>query len=626
MAALGIRLVRIGEFAWSRIEPEPGRFEWDWLDRAIATLAAAGLQVVLGTPTACPPKWLVDTHPDVLAVGADGRTRGFGSRRHYCFSSETYRRESRRIVTAVAARYGQAPAVVAWQTDNEYGCHDTVLSYSAAALRGFRRWLQQRYGDIGALNAAWGTVFWSQEYRSFDTVELPVGTVTEANPAHRLDFWRYSSQQVATFNREQVEILRRLAPGRSILHNFMGFSTDFDHHLLSPDLDVAGWDSYPLGFLEWLDVEPAEKTRFARQGHPDVAALHHDLYRGVGRGRMWVVEQQPGPVNWAPYNPAPLPGMVRAWTLEAYAHGAEVVSYFRWRQAPFAQEQMHAGLNLPDGREDVASDEVRAVVRDLARLPDSMRERAQVALVFDYEADWLLRVQPQGATFRYVPLVLEFYSALRRLGLDVDIVPVGAALDAYRLVVVPTLPVVSEEFVAQLGQLATPVLFGPRTGSKTRDFQIPARLPPGPLQHLLPIVVRRVESLRPGLLEQVHVAGESVGVGHWLEHVEAAFEPALASAGGRGLWYRDGRFSYLACWPPAVLLRHVLRALCAEAGIHTIELPQGLRIARRGDLHFAFNYDRSPLEVPARAEAEFLIGERNLPPAGVAVWRNRLAR
>ena len=623
MAALGLRLVRIGEFAWSRIEPEPGRFEWDWLDRAIATLAAAGLRVVLGTPTACPPKWLVEAHPDVLAVGADGRTRGFGSRRHYCFSSETYRRESRRIVTAVAGRYGHAPAVVAWQTDNEFGCHDTVLSYSQAALHGFRRWLQQRYGDIGALNAAWGTVFWSQEYPSFAAVELPVGAVTEANPAQRLDFWRYSSQQVATFNREQVEILRRLAPGRSILHNFMGFSTDFDHHALSPDLDIAGWDSYPLGFLEWLDIEPAEKAHFARQGHPDVVALHHDLYRGVGRGRMWVVEQQPGPVNWAPYNPAPLPGMVRAWTLEAYAHGAEVVSYFRWRQAPFAQEQMHAGLNLPDGREDVASDEVRAVVRDLERMPVSTRERAPVALVFDYEADWLLRIQPQGADFRYMSLVLEFYSALRRLGLDVDIVPAGAALDAYRLVVVPTLPVLAEEFVAHVGRLAAPVVFGPRTGSKTRDFQIPAQLPPGPLQHLLPIVVSRVESLRPGLLENAFIADESIAVGHWLEHVESAIEPALATAGGRGLWYRGGRVNYLACWPPAALLRHVFRALCTEAGIRTIDLPPGLRITRRGNLHFAVNYDRSPVAVPADAEAEFVIGERNVPPAGVAVWRNR---
>lgn len=161
MVGMGIRYVRIAEFAWSRIEPSPGHFQWDWLDRAIATLADAGLQVVMCTPTATPPKWLVDADPTLLAVDAQGQTRGFGSRRHYCFSSASYRAQSDRITTAVAQRYGQHPAVVAWQTDNEYGCHDTVLSYSAAAVAGFRVWLQARYTTIEALNQAWGTVFWS---------------------------------------------------------------------------------------------------------------------------------------------------------------------------------------------------------------------------------------------------------------------------------------------------------------------------------------------------------------------------------------------------------------------------------------------------------------------------------
>jgi beta-galactosidase len=626
MAALGIGLVRIGEFAWSRLEPRPGAYDWEWLDDAIETLAAAGLRVMLSTPTACPPKWLVDAHPDILAVGADGRARGFGSRRHYCFSSATYRRESRRIVSAMAERYGRNPAVVAWQTDNEYGCHDTVLSYSGAALQGFRIWLRGRYADVAAVNAAWGNVFWSQEYGSFDEVGLPAGTVTEANPAHRLDFWRYSSEQVVEFNREQVEILRRLAPGRTLLHNFMGFSTDFDHYPVAADLDVAGWDSYPLGFLEWLDIPDVDKVRYARQGHPDVAAFHHDLYRGVGRGRFWVVEQQPGPVNWAPYNPAPLAGMVRAWTLEAYAHGAEVVSYFRWRQAPFAQEQMHSGLNLPDGREDDASDEVRSVVGDLRRLPPSTRRRAQVALIFDYQAEWVLRIQPQGADFRYMPLVLEFYSALRRLGLDVDVLPVGACLDGYSLVVVPSLPIVDAGLVTEVERTSATVLVGPRTGSKTKEYGIPAELPPGPLKRILPITVRRVESLRPGLTEIVRLEGARVECGHWLEHVEAPLGPELSSENGVGVWYRHGRINYLACWPPARLLEHALRSLCAEAGVAVIRLPDGLRITRRGDLAFAFNYDRVAVEVPAPGDAEFLLGTRTLPPAGVAAWRSPPAR
>ncbi len=157
MREMGITWVRIGEFAWSVIEPSPGQLEWDWLDRAIATLHAEGLQIVLGTPTATPPKWLVDAHPEILAVDALGQPRGFGSRRHYCFASPVYRELSARIVGLMAERYGTHPAVAAWQTDNEYGCHDTVLSYSEAATQGFRRWLAQRYGTVQALNTAWGT-------------------------------------------------------------------------------------------------------------------------------------------------------------------------------------------------------------------------------------------------------------------------------------------------------------------------------------------------------------------------------------------------------------------------------------------------------------------------------------
>ncbi|MGZ3404686.1 MAG: beta-galactosidase, partial [Phenylobacterium sp.] len=397
MSELGISWVRIGEFAWSRIEPELGRFDWAWLDKAVEILAAAGLKIVMCTPTATPPKWLVDAHPDMLAVDAEGQPRGFGSRRHYCFSSVAYRIECARITEAVVGRYGRHPAVGAWQTDNEFGCHDTTISYSKNAARGFRTWLAQRYQSVDALNRAWGAVFWSQEYRDFDEVPPPNLTVTEANPSHRLDYNRFASDEVASFNRLQVEIIRRLSPGRDITHNFMGFYTEFDHFAVGRQLDLASWDSYPLGFLEQFWFPAEEKLRYLRQGHPDVSAFHHDLYRGVGRGRWWVMEQQPGPVNWARYNPAPLHGAVRAWTWEAFAHGAEVVSYFRWRQAPFGQEQMHAGLNRPDNVLDQGGMEAGEVAVELTQLGAvEPCARASVALVFSYEADWRMGIQPHA--------------------------------------------------------------------------------------------------------------------------------------------------------------------------------------------------------------------------------------
>ena len=214
MAELGLSQVRIGEFAWSRLEPEPGNLQFDWLERAMDVLAGAGLKIILGTPTATPPKWLVDRMPDMLPVDADGHVRGFGSRRHYCFSHEGYRHECARIVTALAKRLGEHPALVAWQTDNEYGCHHTSLSWSKPARAAFRDWLAQKYQSPEALNRAWGNVFWSMEYRDFSEIELPNATVTAPNPAHLMDFRRFTSDQIVRFNDLQVDIIRRYSPGR----------------------------------------------------------------------------------------------------------------------------------------------------------------------------------------------------------------------------------------------------------------------------------------------------------------------------------------------------------------------------------------------------------------------------
>jgi beta-galactosidase len=622
MAALGLTFVRIGEFAWSRIEPEPGCYEWAWLDRAVETLHAQRLRIVLGTPTATPPKWLVDRNPAMLAVDSRGRTRAFGSRRHYCFSSESYRAECARIVEAMAERYGRHPGVAAWQTDNEFGCHDTTISYSANAAHRFRRWLEQRYGDVGKLNAAWGNVFWSMEYRSFEEIDPPAGTVTEANPSHRLDYNRFASDEVVSFNRAQTEILRRLSPGRDIIHNFMGFYTEFDHFEVGRDLDVASWDSYPLGFLEQFWFPASVKARYLRQGHPDIAAFHHDLYRACGRGRWWVMEQQPGPVNWARFNPAPLAGMVRAWTWEAFAHGAEVVSYFRWRQAPFAQEQMHAGLHLPDRSEDVAAGEARQVAREIGELGAlATPAPASVAVIFSYESAWMTDIQPQGAGFTALRATFDVYSALRARGLDVDILPPGADLTGYRLVFAPMVLHANEEFLASVQATDAVVVLGPRTGSKTGDFGIPESLPPGALQSLLPVSVTRVESLRPGALVAAETGGKPIAASLWREWIRSDLVPRASFADGGGAWYSDGRFHYLAGWPDEGFMDALIKQVASEAGLSLIDLPEGLRLSRRDGVTFCINFAPEPREAPAPDGATFLIGERRLTGGGVAAWR-----
>ncbi len=589
MGDLGLSWVRIGEFAWSKLERRPGDLTFDWLDEAIGILGDAGLKVVLGTPTATPPRWMLDRHPDMLAHDAEGRPRGFGSRRHYCFSHDGYRKECARIVTLLADRYGRNEDVQAWQTDNEYGCHDTTRSYSPAAATAFQSWLARKYVQIDGLNQAWGNVFWSMEYNNFAEIGLPNLTVTEPNPAHVLDFSRFSSAQVASFNQLQVDIIRERSDA-PVIHNYMGGVTDFDHFALGDQMEIASWDSYPLGFLEdRVDATEAHRATYAKQGDPDYQAFHHDLYRAVGKGRWWIMEQQPGPVNWAPYNPAPAPGMARLWAWEAFAHGAETVTYFRWRQAPFAQEQMHAGLLYPDSAETPAFAEVKTLAAELAEAPEAETPVSQVALVFDYESVWAWEAQPQGADFSYLSLVFAFYRGLRRLGLSVDILPpTGIEGASHALILAPGL--MTDPAVKPTGVLA----LGPRTGSKTVDMAVST----APVADAFS--VRWTESLRPGWGLPLVGGGRFE---HWAEHASGGDVLMMREDGAPAL-LRSGGIHYIAGWPDEAAMERVLRLLASAAGLDTSDMAGGLRRRETDKAVYLINYgadavDHDGQDVPA---------------------------
>ncbi|MEO0767226.1 MAG: beta-galactosidase, partial [Pseudomonadota bacterium] len=552
-------------------------------------------------------------HPDMLPVDAEGRVRGYGSRRHYCFSHGGYVDECRKIVTQLAERYGKNPHVAAWQTDNEYSCHDTVLSYSDCAKRAFRDWLRAQFpgpasyrgndGDIDALNAAWGNVFWSMDYDDFDQIGLPNLTVTEVNPAHAHAFRRFSSDQVVAFNRVQVDIIRAHSDA-PIAHNYMGRITDFDHFKVGADLDIASWDSYPLGFLEDRSgTSDAHKRTYARQGDPDFQAFHHDLYRAVGKeGRWWVMEQQPGPVNWAPYNPAPLPGMVRLWTWEAFAHGAEAVCYFRWRQAPFAQEQMHAGLLRPDSAEAEAFGEAAQVMEELADAPDVTVAQAPVAIMFDYDADAMWSVQPHGAGLSYFGLVFDWYRACRKLGLSVDILPPTTRdFDGYALVLVPGMMHMPDDLKVALVEAKADIILGPRSGARDARFCIPTPLPPAwPDSDL---AVSRVQSIRPDMPIEVDGGGQVIG---YFEQISGGGEPILQTADGAPVAVRcSAGVTYVAGWGDDAMHQRVIRVTVPDLDVR--EMAEGVRRRPTGSETFWFNYSAKDVEID---------GEK-LPSAGV---------
>jgi beta-galactosidase len=621
MAEIGLNYVRIGEFAWSKLEPRPGELDFDWLVEAMDTLGRQGLKVILGTPTATPPRWLLDKMPDMVAIDAEGRPRGFGSRRHYDFSHLGYRAECARITRIIAERVGQHPALAGWQTDNEYGCHATTYSYSESARRGFRYWLRQKYGDIGTLNDAWGNVFWSMDYNDFEQIDLPVLTVTEPNPPASMDFRRFASDQVAAFNKVQFDILKAARPDLPVAHNFMGRYTEFNHYDVAKNLDIAAWDSYPLGFLD-QSSEPADvKALYMRQGEPDYQGLQHDIYRAVGRGRWWVMEQQPGPVNWGRHNPDPLPGMARLWAWEAFAHGAEVVSYFRWRQAPFAQEQMHAGLLRPDSQPAPAFHEAQQVAAELCATGiGGAATKGRVAIVYDYESEWAWQIQPQAAGFSHYAHVRGIYAAFRKRGVDIDILPPSTtSLAGYDIVAIPALFAWNETLKAAIAEFEGHLLIGPRSGSKTENFSIPAGLAPDLPQNLLDVRVARVDSINP--VYEVPVKGGGA-VRHWRERIEGGAEVILADEEDFPVLVAQGRLYYLAASGDKALMQRIVDLLIEEAKLETLNLPAGVRCRCRVGFRIYVNYGGTAAALaPAADETGYVIGTAAIPAAGVTIAR-----
>ncbi len=310
--------------------------------------------------------------------------------------------------------------------------------------------------------------------------------------------------------------------------------------------------------------------------------------------------------------------MVRLWTLEAAAHGAEFCSYFRWRQVPFAQEQMHAGLLRPDHEIATGGEEAKQAAEDLQLLSLPKKTgKAPVAMVFSYEADWLFQTQPQGQDFRYIELTFEMYSALRQLGLNIDIISPDADLGGYQMVVIPSLPILTTEQVTRIAALDVPILFGPRSGSKTADLQIPTELPPGPLQEVMPIKVTRVGSMRPGLPDSAS---------RWVEEMEASSVSEEFSESGQGYVYKDNNIRYLSIWPTVDLLAALFQAMGVESGLQLFSLPPGLRVRRHEGFVFAFNYGLSACDLkrvfPTLGEDQLIIGSMSLSAAETAVWKS----
>ncbi|CAN8102076.1 unnamed protein product [Discula destructiva] len=680
MAALNVSYVRVNEFDWAVLEPTEGAYNFTILDITLALLDQYGLRAVIGTPTASPPAWLMAKY-DINFVDVTNTSYVFGSRRYYSFSSPDYRQQSQRITRVLAERYGTNPIVAGWQLDNEFGCHGTVRSYDAHAIARFRGWLATKYGTVAALNAAQGRVFWSNQYQAFADVLPPFLEVYTTNELHTLDWYAFSSDMVAEFALEQADILRELAPTQAITTNMMMDFTDFDHHAFARKvgIDIAFYDSYPLATPGMFpNLADPELTATLRTGRPDMQALHHALYRGVAgasygqtAGPFGVMEMEPGVLNWNTYRVAPQDGIVRLWTLETFAASGDVVSYFRWRQAPYAQEQTLSGLHISDGSQDAGFSEASDVsLLDLPVLREglgasvpSQEPQADVALVFDYTSAWVWAIEPYsgswdpssasytGALLQYHDLVYPFYSALRRLGLSVDVIGPDQPLTGYKMLVIPTMPILPAALNTALASYTDgPVVLGPRSAALTADFAYAPGIQPsaGAVRDNLPLRVTRIETPPSYANSGVAYGGANYSITFWEEWVECARGNASSRATvtstsahrlGKAAACASGSeneaaaaWHYLGFNPPVDFLVSYLGDVAADAGLSDLtgraaskenDLGSSLRLLRRGNLLWAFNYGPEAVAAPEVAQsAELIVGETGeIPASGVVVWK-----
>jgi beta-galactosidase len=486
-------VVRLAEFAWVFMEPEEGRFEFGWLDDALSVLHRHGVSAILCTPTAVMPAWVARKYPETLARQPNGQRITWGVRKNNCFTSGAYRLLSERITRAMAEHFADAPNVIGWQTDNEFG---GPVCFCNTCRGEFQDWLRDKYGTLEELNRRWGTHFWGHRYTSWGEIQLPDGSsrsrlagegyLSTHNPSLCLDFQRHHSHLNVRFQRDQVRILRQLCPKHFVTHNLMGLFSDLDYYDLAEDLDHVSWDNYPV----W--------------GKPDTpygSSAAGDVMRGLKRKNYWIMEQTAGPGGWSSFGRNPRPGEIRKIAFQQVAHGADGMVWFRWRTCTAGREQYWHGLLGHDGKGLRRYQEAAQTAKALHRLAGELEGttvKAEVAVVYDYETIWALRIQPGFTGNTYHAAMRRYYDALFRAGVNVDMIKPTEDLSQYRAVIAPDLYILPDavakslsEFVANGGVL----LADCRTGVKDETNLCHDRTLPGLLSDALGIAIEEYEAM-----------------------------------------------------------------------------------------------------------------------------------
>lgn len=637
MEKLGLEVVRLAEFSWHKMEPNEGEFHFEWLDEILEILLLHGISTVLGTPSAAPPKWLIDRDPDILPVEPSGKRCNFGGRHHDCQSNETYRSHIRRFVTAMARHFANNPAVVGWQIDNELGNSHQNLCMCSSCEKHFQDWLRDRYKTIEKLNEAWGTYFWSQEYDDFIQIEPPRANVTEHNPSQMLDWKRFCSDLIVDFQQMQIDIIRKICPSHFITHNFMGFAGKVNYFDLAKNLDFISQDQYTLVSVQ------GEKGPFGIKEPPYISAAVLDFMRSTKAAPFWVMEQQSGITGWTHMAPAPRPGQIRLWTANSVAHGADTIVYFRWRSCLGGTEQYWHGVLPHSGIPGRAYEEIRQTVADLKPVMQQVQgsmPKNEVGILFSYDQEYAFQIQPHHPEFDYIKYVAALYQGIYSHHAGVDFIPEQGDFKKYRVLVAPLQYLMSEEleqrfqaYVQNGGHLVLTM----RTGVKDKNnlCMSHSRLP-GNLGKIAGIEVGEYDCLRDFTVKLRWDDQAEGTASKWCDIITLKDAKALLRydsefyAGQAAVTkhsYGNGKVYYIGTEPDSETMERLMGLILEEAAIqdHFQDLPQGTEITFREKegkkFAFVLNHDSESKALTLSDDWACLLGDKgNLPPYGVNVY------
>lgn len=624
MKEANFNIVRMGEFAWKLFEKQEGEFDFSLLDDAIEILAKRGIKTILGTPTAAPPKWLNDNY-DILQRDKYGRKKEWGSRRECCANSRDYIEKSRIIVEKMARHYKDNSNVVAWQIDNEFGCHGSTRCYCEQCRREFAGWLKEKYKTIEKLNEKWGSVFWSLDYDSFDEVILPAynscegtyGDLWSHNPGLDLEYRRFSSDSWVKYQKMQIDIIKKYADV-PVTHNFMGHFSDIDYYDLSKDLDFVSWDNYPDNQWGGSDYE--------------YVAMAHEIMRGVKNKNFVVMEEQAGPAGWDILGRTPKPGQLRLWTYQAIAHGAEGIVYFRFRTALFGMEQYWYGVLDHDGMPRRRYYELQQTGEELKKLEKYIvdaENHYDALLVKSYDNTWGHDIKRHNKEFNYEGHLYSYYKANRHL--NVGMAVSKGNYEKYKAVYMPAYNIINDDEINNLEQYVQDggvLVLTFRSGTRDTYNRVRPLAVPGVFAELAGIEVEEFDSLRD---TEVSLSGSFEGKARlWCDIIKPVTAKPLCSydseyykgkAAVTVNSYGKGKVFYVGCDLDETAMEKLVLLVSEAAEIETIRTVAGVEVIKRKGCTILLNHNKEEADIGKIAEGMSLISGREfegkLEPFGV---------